>query len=67
MDVYDQYLENYQDPRAPGYAPRERWTRLAAERRDGADLVSGRRGYGMVGGVTEPLLEVNGRTRLVYF
>ena len=46
MDVYDQYLENYQDPRAPGYAPRERWTRLAAERRDGADLVSGRLGVG---------------------
>ena len=39
LSVYDRYLEAYQDPAAAGYVPRERWSRLAAERRDGADLV----------------------------
>ena len=39
MEVYEGYLQSYQEPRAAGYVPRERWTRLAAERQDGADLV----------------------------
>ncbi|XP_043196144.1 DNA-directed RNA polymerase, mitochondrial-like [Amphibalanus amphitrite] len=48
LSVYDRYLEAYQDPAAAGYVPRERWSRLAAERRDGADLEYRERGWSPV-------------------